>query len=370
MLVSSLFLLWSRGGRGVRSALIAGQFVVDGDLAIVVGARAGFFAGLARAQHAAFRIEVVRGLGDLVEVEIGRELDPGAAGADHRGYDRLDLVAHPLLEAGAALVADGIVVVAPGAVGEQLAGFIDDRYPLRLQAVDGGGDQMADRANLLRLEAAAHAHHDRGRRFGRFARKQRPFGQHQMDPGRLDTVDAADGAGEFALERAQMIDVLDEAGGAERVGLVENLVADAAALGQAALGELHAQPGDLVLWHHDNRAVVAQFVGNGLAFQVLDDAGGVLGAEIGEKGGHLRRGDAHDDKRKEADQRGRHRDHRHQPRSTQTFQEIHKTLQTNHPQDSAPGANWAIIAYGMVSIWLTKVKGRDETSARKVHLAK
>jgi len=26
---------------------------------------------------------------------------------------------------------------------------------------------------------------------------------------------------------------------------------------------------------------------------------------------------------------------------------------------------WAIIAYGMVSIWLTKVKGRDECSTRK-----
>ena len=67
-------------------------------------------------------------------------------------------------------------------------------------------------------------------------------GQHEMDARRLDAVDGADGAGQLALERAQMVDVLDEAGGAERVGLVEDLVADAAALGQAAFGELHAQP--------------------------------------------------------------------------------------------------------------------------------
>ena len=93
-----------------------------------------------------------------------------------------------------------------------------------------------------------------------------------MDPGGLDPVDGADGAGKFALQCAQMIDVLDEAGGAERVGFVENLVADAAALGQAALGELHPQPGDLVLRHHDHGAFVAQLEGNGLAFQVLDDA--------------------------------------------------------------------------------------------------
>ena len=135
---------------------------------------------------------------------------------------------------------------------------------------------MADGADLLRFEAAAHAHHDRGRRLRRFAREQRPLRQHQMDAGGLDAVDGADGAGEFALQRAQMIDVLDEARGAERVGFVEDLVADAAALGQAALGELHAQPRDLVLRHHDHGAFVAQLEGNRLAFQVLDDAGGVL----------------------------------------------------------------------------------------------
>ena len=221
---------------------------------------------------------------------------------------------------------------------------------------------MADRPDLLRFERAAHPHHDRGRRFGRLARKQRPLRQHQMDPRRLDAVDGADGAGKFALERAQMIDVLDEARGAERVGFVEDLVADAAALGQAALGELHAQPRDLVLRHHDDGAVVAQLVGNGLAFQVLDDGGGVLEAEVGKERGHLRRGDAHDDEREEADQRGCHRDHRHQPRSAQAPQEAYETLQTNRPSDSAPRADWAIIAYGMVSIWLTKVKGRGESS--------
>ena len=99
----------------------------------------------------------------------------------------------------------------------------------------------------------------------------------------LDPVDGADGAGELAFERAQMVDVLDEAGGAERVGFVEDLVADAAALGQAALGELHAQPGDLVLRHHDDGAVVLQLVGDGLALEVLDDRGGVLGGEVGEQ---------------------------------------------------------------------------------------
>src|SRR4051794_37967220 len=32
------------------------------------------------------------------------------------------------------------------------------------------------------------------------------------------------------------------------------------------------------------------------------------------------------------------------------------------PQDSAARADWAIIAYGMVSIWLMKIKGAGELS--------
>ena len=104
----ALLALVARDRRGVP-VLVARQLVVDGDLAVVFGRRGGFFPGLARAQHPALGIVLVRGLGDLVVVEVGRELDPGAAGADHRGYDRLDLVAHPLLEAGPALVADGVI---------------------------------------------------------------------------------------------------------------------------------------------------------------------------------------------------------------------------------------------------------------------
>src|SRR6516165_12673102 len=205
-----------------------------------------------------------------------------------------------------------------------------------------------------------------------------------MHPCRLDAVDGADGAGKFALQGAQVIDVLDEARGAERVGFVEDLVTDAAALGQASFGELHAQPRDLVLRHHDDGAVVADFEGNRLAFEVLDDGGRVLKAEVGKEGGHLRGGDAHDHEGEEADQRGCHRDHRRQARSTQPLQEAHETLQTHRPSDSAPGNrwsfdsdvhsppktgremlesdHWAIIAYGMVSIWLTKVKGGPQSA--------
>ena len=137
---------------------------------------------------------------------------------------------------------------------------------------------MADRAHLLRLERAAHAQHDRGRRLDLVAREQRALRQHQMHARRLHPVDRLDGARKLALERAQVIDVLDERGRAEGVGLVEDLVADAAALGQAALGELHAHPGHPVARHHHDGAVVLQLVRDGLALEILHDRGGILRA--------------------------------------------------------------------------------------------
>ena len=162
----------------------------------------------------------------------------------------------------------------------------------------------------------------------------------------------ADGAGQFAFERAQVVDVLDEAGGAERVGLVENLVADAAALGQAAFGELHAQPRHLVLRHQDDRAVVLELVGDALALQVLDDRGGVLDDEVGEQRRHLRRGDAQDEEGEEADQRDRDRAHRRKPRRAERLDERRRTPAPDQPRDSKGEPNSARFARSMVSIRL------------------
>ncbi|MGY3496480.1 hypothetical protein ACVW1B_005899 [Bradyrhizobium sp. USDA 4502] len=344
MLVSSLFLLWSRAAGGVVLVLAARQLVGDGDLAGIVGGEATFLAGLGRAQHPSFGVELVRGLGDLVVVEVGGELDAGAAGADHRGDDVLDLLAHPLLEGGAALVADRGVGIGLGAVGEQLPGLVDDRDPLRLQPVDGGGDDVADSPDLLRLQRATHPEHDRSGGLRRLAREQRLLRQYQMDARGLDAVDGADGAGELALQRPQMIDVLDEARGAQGIRLVEDLVADAAALGHAALGELHPEPRHLVLRHHDCGAVIAQLERDRLAFQLLDDSRGILGRQVGEEGGHLWRRDAHDDEGEEADQGRGDRNHGREAGRTKTSQESNQTLHQRPPGFGPRGSDWANIA--------------------------
>ena len=183
---------------------------------------------------------------------------------------------------------------------------------------------MADRADLRRLQAAAHACSTiEAEGSELLAREQRPLGQHQVHARGLHPVDGADGAGKLAFERAQVVDVLDEAGGAERVGLVEDLVADAAALRQPGLGELHAQPRRPGPSAPSGCAPsFAHLEGDALALEVLDDGGGVFedssvnsGVICGAVTRMIR-------KREEADQRRGDGSHRRQPRRAERSQEI------------------------------------------------
>ena len=185
---------------------------------------------------------------------------------------------------------------------------------------------MADGAHLLRLERAADLDHDRCGGLHLVAREQRPLRHHQMHARGLHPVERADGARELAFERAQIIDILYEARRAERVGLVEDLVADAAALGQAALGEPHAQPRHAVLRDHDDVAVVAQLVGNALALELLHDRGGVLEGEVGKQRRHLRRGHAQHEEGKKADERNGDGAHRGNARGAERPDELDETF--------------------------------------------
>ena len=216
---------------------------------------------------------------------------------------------------------------------------------------------MADGADLLRLQRSAHPDHDGRRRLRLLAREQLPLRQHEVDADRLNPVDRLDGAGKLALQRAQVVDVLHEAGRAQRVGFVEDFVADAAALGQAALGEFHPQLGDAILRHQDHGAVVLHLIGDGLMVEFLDDGGGIFIAEVGIKGDHLRRGDAHDDECEKPQQRHGDGHHGRHARRTQTSKECHQSLQRTRPR-FGPKCRLGRICLGMVSIWLTPVNGR------------
>jgi hypothetical protein len=327
-----LVALIARRGGSVRGRP-ARQGVADGHLALpVVGGGRRFLPGLARAQDPPFGIEFLRGLGHLVEVEIGRELHPGMAGPHHRGNDLLHLLAQaplvgdlPLVGAVAATVLGSV-----GAVGEQAAGFVHDGHAFGLEAVDGGGRQMTDGVDLLRVQLAAHLEHDRSRRLRGLAGEQRALRQHQVDARRLHPVERPDGARDLALQRARMVDVLDEAGGPERVRLVEDFVADPAALGQAGFRQRHAQARHPVLRRQHDLPVIAQLVGDALALELLYDRGGILEAGVGEQRRHLRGSDVQDEEAEKGHQRDRDGAHGGDSRRTHRLEEIEQSLH-GHP---------------------------------------
>jgi hypothetical protein len=165
-----------------------------------------------------------------------------------------------------------------------------------------------------------------------------------------------------------MIDILNEGGRAEGIGLVEDLISDAAALGQAALGELHAHPGQAVARHHHDRAVVLELVRDGLALEILHDRGGILRCQVGEHRRHLRRRDAENDEGEDPDQGSGDRAHGGKARSTQRSDKFDEPLhglcpsrspgRTRRPTRTPKAPDPASFAGIMVSIWLTAVRSR------------
>ena len=106
--------------------------------------------------------------------------------------------------------------------------------------------------------------------------EQAPLRDDEVDARGLDPPDGPDRPGELALERAQVVDVLDEARRRERVALVEDLVADAAARRDALAGEVHAECGRARCEAQDGLPVGAGLVGDALRLEVADDGARVL----------------------------------------------------------------------------------------------
>ena len=197
---------------------------------------------MARTHHAAVGVEFVRRLRNAVKIELGADLGTRPPGTDHGRDDRFDLIAQVLLETQTPLVDADVtdIVAVGGAVGQQVAGFVDDRNSLRLEPVNGGGDEMTDGTHLLSFQGAVDLDHDRRRRLDLVSREQRAFRHHQVHACGDHPVDAADSARELTFESAQIIDVLHEARRAQRVRFVEYLVTDAAALRQPLSGKRHS----------------------------------------------------------------------------------------------------------------------------------
>jgi len=105
-------------------------------------------------------------------------------------------------------------------------------------------------------------------------------------------VDPLQGPAELALEGAHLVDALHEARGRKALALVEDLIAERAAGGQALAGQRDACLGHRVDRHQDLRAVAAQPVGHAELVQPGRHLGCVRRVELAVQHGHFRAAEA------------------------------------------------------------------------------
>ena len=245
------------------------------------------------------------------------------AGADHAGDDGLDSLAQGVFVVGGVFVlvaGQGIGARLVVAAGQEAAAIIHDGDPVGRQRGDGGGHKVLDGLDLAAVHAAAGLQHDRSRRGLVIARKNLALGDDKMDAGAFHALDGLDGAGQLAFQGAQMIDVLDKGGGAEGVGLVEDLIADAGG-GQIVLGQRHAQLGHLVGGDQDGAAILDVIL-DGHGVQLAGDGGGIARVQAGEQDGLGRLGDGAGDIKEEGGQHGGNAGHDAEPCRTHLFEKL------------------------------------------------
>jgi hypothetical protein len=155
---------------------------------------------------------------------------------------------------------------------QQIATRINDGDVLRPQARHSSGNKVKDCLDALAVQSAdaRHGEHHAGLRILAIARERLAARQHEMHADTADALYGADRAGDLALQRARLVDLLLELGGDEAVGAVEDFVADRAAGGQALTGQGHACLGHLPGRYPDLAAVDGETVGN-TAFAKLFD---------------------------------------------------------------------------------------------------
>ena len=223
----------------------------------------------------------------------------------------LDRMRQPAFEGGTRVggLGGGLALAVVRAAGQERALLIDDGDRLRLQARHRLGDQVLDRHHLLAAEGGGAAHHDedRGGRLRGLALERLALGQHQVDASVGDAVEGADRARQLAFEGAQIADVFLEAGDAEALLVVEQLIADRSAARQPVGGQGHAQPRRLVGRHQDGRFAL-HLIGDAHRVEALQHRAGGLRLDAGIERHQRRRRHLHGEI-DERQQNGRARAH-------------------------------------------------------------
>src|SRR5208337_3216814 len=232
LLLAVLRAVLRRDGVGVR------QVVLHADAAFLFRRLVARRHALLAARHLVVRVVALLRLVDVLEVHLDRRLGAHMAGADgalehvlHRAAEALfGLAAQPLRR----LDRRGRAGRLAGP-GEHAAAAVDDGDVLRLQAGNRGGDEVEDRLHAFAVQPRGPRHRQHHARLRRLplARERLPPRHDEVDAGPAHAVPRADGARQLALQRPGLVDLLLELRRGERVGVVEDLVADAAAGRQA-----------------------------------------------------------------------------------------------------------------------------------------
>ena len=230
--------------------------------------------GPGAAGHLALRIEQLGRGRQLVEVEIGADGCIGLAGAD-RPFQQLDHL-------GAQAVFQCNPIVFGVAVGE-LAGIGPGRFASRLPAsstrVTASGCRPGTAAaTRLRMPATCRFSSAVAPRRTRTidavgftsSRPNRLRLGSTIDPSRTHAAQRPDRARQLAFDRPLQVDVAEKIASRERVGPVEQLVADRPADRHALFRQGHAQPQRIAGRHHDGIATRAQAIGDGHGLQPTD----------------------------------------------------------------------------------------------------
>ncbi len=237
--------------------------------------------GRLRTHDLPVRIEFLGGDRGGLGVDLGGNADDdGLTGTDDEAQHRLDLLARgsPRPAAGSASARKRCPASDPARdPRKNAAAIVDDGNLVRTEALHGVGYEVADGVDLVGLEAAA-AHVDENGSGGLTpcsVRRRRFSGCTIITRAARTPGELADGAGEFALEGAEVIGALDEVAQAE-LALVEDFEAHALAARDALAGEIHAELVDACRREPNGRAAGGNLVRDVLRLQVADDGGGIL----------------------------------------------------------------------------------------------
>ena len=217
------------------------------------------------------------------EIHVRRHLRQHVVHTGDRGEDGLDAFDEALLDFApelelARVDADAAAVLR----AQQIAALVDHGDVLHRQVGNAARHQMHDRADLGSVQAAARmqAQQHRRARFLLLAHERRWFGERKVYARSVDRRERLDRAREFAFERALVVDLLLELGGAELLRL-HHFEADETALGQALAGEAQAHLVHLVRRNQQGPAAFGELECDVHLLQRADDRAAVAVGQVG-----------------------------------------------------------------------------------------